>query len=196
LKGFFQEKLKLSITTNAMVTAMNEETYLIGGIHYHSRFPREWADDHLDGSGPENCANCEYFGSLNGVFIGYCGNCADYVYNGERGRGIMETGVEFDRNGESMYDTYLSGLTLDIGATRLVAIDAPEAMTREEFTGYCADMANDWNSGECPVNPYSVNQEFLEDHIGDHYHEEVEENQEGVEDSVLECNFEGGYNDM
>jgi hypothetical protein len=41
-----------------------------------------------------------------------------------------------------------------------------------------------------------VNQEFLEDHIGDHYHEEVEENQEGVEDSVLECNFEGGYNDM
>ena len=184
-----------------MVTAMNKETYFIGGIHYHSMFPREWAESHLEDSGPENCENCEHFGSLNGVFIGYCGNCADAVYNGNRGRGIRETGVEFDSIGESIYDTYLSGLTLDIGATRLVSIGAPEAMTGEEFADYCADVADDWNwtARGCPVNPYSldlVNEEFLEDYIGDHYNEENEENQEDTEISVLDCHFEGGYNDM
>jgi len=172
-----------------------QETYLIGGIHYHSRFPREWAESHQEDTGPENCSNCEQFGSLNGVFIGYCGNCADYVYEGGRGRGILKMGVEFDSIGNSMYDTYFSGLTLDIGATRLVPVDAPEAMTRDEFDDYCVDVLTTFNEPECPINPYSmdiVNEEFLEDYIGDHYHGSDEE----MDVSVLDCHFEGGYNDM
>jgi hypothetical protein len=179
-----------------------QETYLIGGIHYHSRFPREWAESHQRDSGPEECENCENYGSLAGIFIGYCANCAAYTYRGTRGRGILSTGIErmpVDNVTESIYDTYLSGLTLDIGATRLVTIGAPEAMTREEFDDHSADVLTRWNEPECPINPYSmdvVNEEFLEDYIGDHYNEDDEENQEEINVSVLNCHFEGGYNDM
>jgi len=63
--------------------------YEVGGIKYTGTFPYEWATNHkfLDGtefcSGPKDCGNCREFGSINGVFVGYCSNCVTYIYNGE-----------------------------------------------------------------------------------------------------------------
>lgn len=63
--------------------------YEVGGIKYTGTFPYEWATNHkfLDGtefcSGPKDCSNCREFGSINGVFVGYCSNCVTYIYNGE-----------------------------------------------------------------------------------------------------------------
>lgn len=84
---------------------------------YCGTFPTMWAENHLPGTGPKDCRNCAYFGSWNGVFLGYCANCANYDYNGERGRGLIDVGIENDDNDvvdfPSIFDTYLEGVSLD-----------------------------------------------------------------------------------
>lgn len=172
-----------------MSTFMEEsDTYFIGGINYHARFPREWAENHIEDTGPEQCANCEHFGSLNEVFIGYCGNCADYVYGGERGRGIMKGGIEFNSRGQSIYETYLSGLTFNNDATRLVPEDDPEAMTESNYWVYHLKI-----TGECEMNTHPTDIEEYDSQS--EYESETEDNSE-MENSIMNCHFEGGYNDM
>jgi hypothetical protein len=84
---------------------------------YCGTFPENWVEDCLEGTGPKECGNCAYYGSWNGVFLGYCANCAQYVYNGERGQGFIDIGKECDYNpnvnGPSVFDTYLKGLVPD-----------------------------------------------------------------------------------
>lgn len=72
--------------------------YIVNGKKYHLRFPMEWAHTHktfiINGgeyeykSGPEYCGNCDLYGSIRGVFVGYCGNCLqNYIETNEpRGR--------------------------------------------------------------------------------------------------------------
>lgn len=69
---------------------------------YHENFPQEWAVNHEPGTGPEECKNCAYFGCIEDVFIGYCANCAIYVYEGSRGPGFIDVGVEFKDDNESI----------------------------------------------------------------------------------------------
>jgi len=158
---------------------MTEETYQIGSVKYHSRFPKEWAENHLDGTGPEICGNCADYGSLNGVFIGYCVNCADYIYDGNRGNGLWGGGLDFDKDdGLSIYETYLSGLTLDVSATRLVELTDPTAMTDDDLQNYIQEMDEEWNMVE--YDCMSIESEIVENEAA----------------SVFECHFEGGYNDM
>jgi len=83
---------------------------------YCGTFPKEWVLDHFPDTGPKECSNCAYYGSWNGVFLGYCANCAQYEYNGERGQGFIDIGKEYDYNhddGLSVFDTYLKGLVPD-----------------------------------------------------------------------------------
>lgn len=62
--------------------------YMIESYKYSNSFPKEWAKNHMEGTGPEQCGNCYEWGSKNGVFLGYCLNCAKYDYSGERGPGL------------------------------------------------------------------------------------------------------------
>jgi hypothetical protein len=91
---------------------------------YCGTFPEEWVLDHLPGTGPKECGNCADYGSWNGVFLGYCANCAQYVYNGVRGRGFIDIGKEFPSeeliidadfvlDGPSVFDTYLKDVLPD-----------------------------------------------------------------------------------
>ena len=89
---------------------------------YAGCFPKEWAQSHLPGTGPNECLNCAYFGSWNGVFLGYCANCATYLYEGRRGRGFIHMGKEYDDEivleYPSSFDTYLKDVCMDdIGDT-------------------------------------------------------------------------------
>ena len=89
---------------------------------YCGTFPEEWAENHAEGTGPKECNNCNDHGSWNGVFLGYCANCAAYPYNGTRGRGLMGLGKENDDPSvlefPSIYSTYLKDVSLhDVGDT-------------------------------------------------------------------------------
>ena len=94
---------------------------------YASTFPEEWSENHLDGSGPKDCDNCAFYGSWNGVFIGYCCNCAR-EYNYTRGHGFISCGEENIiadpeygtsigySESTSAFGTYLKGVNLrDVG---------------------------------------------------------------------------------
>lgn len=62
--------------------------YMIESYKYAHDFSKEWAQNHMEGTGPEQCNNCYWYGSIDGVFMGYCLNCAEDIYNGERGPGL------------------------------------------------------------------------------------------------------------
>ena len=81
--------------------------YLLDGFKYDINFPLAWALEHhnyppyyddetkqtyINGSGPKECPNCFNYGCINGVFVGYCSSCLDYVYNDKRGDHSVATG--------------------------------------------------------------------------------------------------------
>ena len=71
--------------------------YIINGKRYDNHFPYEWAildlteyyGDYSDMCGPQHCLNCEHYGSLHGVFVGYCLMCSR-AFNGLRGGGFLQ----------------------------------------------------------------------------------------------------------
>ena len=94
--------------------------YVFDGVKYDSHFPQEWAKDHKDFpqaypyedylamTGPEKCENCAYYGSLRGVFVGYCYNCAK-EYDFKRGKGF-----NYDDYQEDVWERldYMKGVLL------------------------------------------------------------------------------------
>jgi hypothetical protein len=60
--------------------------YEFDGHKYHPRFPVDWAMNHRKfqdgeyeiGTGPKECGNCNAYGSIRGVFVGYCSGCLEY----------------------------------------------------------------------------------------------------------------------
>jgi hypothetical protein len=91
--------------------------YNYDGELYTATFPQEWASSHAPKSGPVDCDNCRHYGSWNGVFIGYCINCANNpLYEGQRGRGMMSQGIELYKTiskNISMYDSYFKDADLE-----------------------------------------------------------------------------------
>uniref|UniRef100_A0A6C0JES2 Uncharacterized protein n=1 Tax=viral metagenome TaxID=1070528 RepID=A0A6C0JES2_9ZZZZ len=149
------------------------DRYLYDGVWYHLKFPENWAKNHSCMTGPHDCANCAYFGSVNGVFLGYCCNCADYNYKGARGRGFIDIGIELNDETvieyNSAFDTYLQGV--DVSAIRSI----------EEIT--TNDIYLDNQEENDIVNEYDENLENYND---------FDDNT----NSILYCHFEGGYNDF
>lgn len=83
--------------------------YQYDGELYAKQFPTEWAQNHAEGTGPKSCTNCRVFGSWNGVFIGYCVNCAHYDYEFTRGHGFLKPGQEIVKKTTSLgaFQSYL-----------------------------------------------------------------------------------------
>ena len=101
---FLLSLLKLSLYSNFKMqfsTIDNEVTfyqgkqgkyYVIDGEKYDIHFPLYWATCHNgtnpeypeDIAGPKSCLNCKEYGSVNGVFVSYCLNCAYYVFEETR----------------------------------------------------------------------------------------------------------------
>jgi hypothetical protein len=123
----------LSIASNKTIDIYqgnHGKFYNINGcdIYYDIHFPILWALDNMSCEstiGPLHCENCIYNGYYNGVFIGYCIDCASH-YESTRGNGLFAHGVEinesvynslYDKNyssENSIWNTYLKDVALDI----------------------------------------------------------------------------------
>jgi len=79
---------------------------IVGGTPYHVDFPDDWINtEHNEQlvcdnviipmkTGPRFCGNCLEMGvDENGIFVEYCLNCDDYVYNGSRRISVRSTSV-------------------------------------------------------------------------------------------------------
>ena len=72
--------------------------YKVKGIKYDINFPLKWALNHKtfpmenyddDASGPRDCGNCEAYGTIRGVFVGYCCNCIRNYSEYNMSRGVL-----------------------------------------------------------------------------------------------------------
>jgi len=90
--------------------------YAYGETLFTPEFPFEWAKTHKeDKTGPEFCKNCDEYGTWNAAFIGYCVDCANDIYNGNRGNGFVGYAEEMPTNKhnteKSARQTYLKDIT-------------------------------------------------------------------------------------
>ena len=163
VRGSVQEDRTVA---NMYQTRGGKFIYVIDNVVYSEHFPVEWALSHgtfesrgrTDIMGPgtskHHCGNCSYYGSLHGVFLGYCVHCArEYGY--ARGNGFIDQGViDYGEEEDGLPPaTYLSGLDL----TTL---------------GYNPDPAEKYNNclagGELPSGPdICDNQEDMDPVIED-----------------------------
>lgn len=74
------------IASISVYQGAQSQFYEFDGHKYHPRFPVDWAMNHRKfqdgeyeiGTGPKECGNCALYGSIRGVFVGYCSNCLEY----------------------------------------------------------------------------------------------------------------------
>lgn len=105
-----QEKRSPSPLLEPNITFAGDYYYLRDhDLWYHKSFPLDWALTHLAGTGCIDCVNCAKWGKKNGVVIGYCSNCAEFLYNGDRGSGFKYDGPYVAQANNH----YLIGVDLD-----------------------------------------------------------------------------------
>ncbi len=105
------------ITSIPIFQGAQGKYYVINGVKYHMRFPLDWALNHeahyvpdCDANiktGPVDCGNCKAYGSIRGVFVGYCSNCLrQYIEYGNDWRGHV-SGLSIESTAEKdIWDTY------------------------------------------------------------------------------------------
>ena len=143
--------MNANVEENIVFGGDKKQYYSYNGELYTSTFPVEWAKNHLPKTGPNECINCYYFGSWNGVFIGYCANCAIYHYNGERGRGFIGLGKENNYEADEKYtvafETYLKDVKLDdIGDKQIM--DTANIIMIEEVNEYADTLFKQYSVSE------------------------------------------------
>jgi hypothetical protein len=75
------------------LSTIEDDHYVYDKQKYYLFFPYDWVQNMFPGTGPNMCEKCVLHGSKKGVFIGYCYDCANYVYDCKRGHGF-ENGQE------------------------------------------------------------------------------------------------------
>ena len=124
-------------------TSNGSNYYVVDGVMYISTFPLEWVHDHIPTTGPKECGNCEFYGSRKEIFIGYCLNCAQHVYDNKRGYGFNCGSEKICKQQEpdSATQTYLKNINLDefIGPFPFYSIVNDDS-SEDEYTD--ADAAN------------------------------------------------------
>jgi hypothetical protein len=58
--------------------------YTYNNQKYSTCFPLEWAINHFEQTGPEECEGCFAYGCDNSIFKQYCMDCQVYEYMGSR----------------------------------------------------------------------------------------------------------------
>lgn len=112
--------------------------------YYTIQFPLEWVINEKEKTGLNGCNVCYYHGRLNGVFIGYCTDCAIDAYNYERGHGFINGVEDIDesRKETSASHTYLRHVNIEnVGDKKIfntdrfiksVSVSSIESLTLEK----------------------------------------------------------------
>jgi hypothetical protein len=111
------------------LSTIEDDYYVYDEQKYYLFFPYDWVQNMFPGTGPKMCEKCVLHGSKKGIFIGYCYDCANYVYDCKRGHGFENCLEDIDMvNKETSANyTYLkytkhmnvaNDPTVNIGITR------------------------------------------------------------------------------
>jgi len=172
-----------------------ENNYNLLAINYDIHFPLEWAlfknsfliNGEIYNTGPNYCKNCQFYGFHNGVFLGYCMNCAE-VFNFTRGNGMTDLYKEVDENmvafdltnfkkENSIWNTYLKDISLnEIGDEKLkeeyeMYKDLPDLISIKEEndeendnkSNYSQQFLDSDEENDYEVDNYYINEDEDED---------------------------------
>lgn len=100
------DNIDISNTNAVFFHGDNCNYYSYKGKYYTIQFPLEWVINQKEKTGLNDCNGCYYHGRLNGVFIGYCTDCAIDVYNYERGHGFINSIEDVDESRKDISASY------------------------------------------------------------------------------------------
>ena len=152
-------------------------TKTFNNIKYISTFPNEWIEQENSECGPKNCCNCAIHGTFNGIFVGYCANCAQFVYNYERGNGFVSQGRELlGPVRTSAWNTYMNyvelenikNTNLEDDVDQLMKIHYPDAEARVFSKNYL--MSLDYENAPNPLIVSNMNEAFPLEDSDDYYY--------------------------
>ena len=63
------------------LSTIEDDHYVYDKQKYYLFFPYDWVQNMFPGTGPKMCEKCVLHGSKNDIFIGYCYDSANYVYD-------------------------------------------------------------------------------------------------------------------
>lgn len=91
------------------IRIIDDVSFTYDGIRYFLYFPYEWATSTHPGTGPKQCRSCQVHGIVDDLFIGYCSDCSNYMYDNTRGHGFVygKEKVDIDNKQTSATFTYL-----------------------------------------------------------------------------------------
>lgn len=101
-----------------------EDTYYVHEkTKYYLYFPYEWLTTMSPGTGPNQCQKCVTHGIVDDAFLGYCVDCANYMYDMKRGHGFVLGKEQLDPNHKetSALFTYLKYTRYYFEATNIPA---------------------------------------------------------------------------
>ena len=133
--------------------------YKMNDIKFHIRFPLDYAlnlDPEQKGCGPEKCGNCLFYGSIRGVFVGYCQNCISKFQNTRGNSCRVNAGYKYLSQEEfEQCLPYMKDIKLeDIGDEKEEEQEEETEEQETEEQKYYAqhtlfDDDDDWNSYDC-----------------------------------------------
>ena len=71
------------------IQRIEDDHYVFEKQKYFLCFPFEWITTMAPGSGPKSCESCRKHGIIDDIFIGFCSDCAIYIYDNQRGHGFI-----------------------------------------------------------------------------------------------------------
>lgn len=89
------------IMSMASISLTESYGIIYQGYQYYNTFPINWIATQDARTGPNYCEKCRTHGMVNGIFIGYCKDCATNVYHNKRGNGFeVKDGIITEHNNE------------------------------------------------------------------------------------------------
>ena len=144
--------------------------YKLNNIKYHIRFPLDYAlnlDPEQLGCGPEKCDNCLVYGSIRGVFVGYCKDCIGEFQNTRGNRPDADYKYLSQKEFEQCLP-YMKGIKIE---------DIGDEVYQEDYT--------DCQQGE----------EYDDEHECDAYYEEEQDELYKKYQQEKQERLENGYDD-
>jgi hypothetical protein len=168
--------------------------YLYKGIFYAAEYPEHWAKFQYDlGAmfkvGPAHCHNCIQNGSIGGVIVGPCENCASLYNNYDLGPGFNSCGQErsdvIDENGHIVLSAF--ELHMKHVDRNSIGRQTPSSSSKEFSRSPTMLSSNISGSLHTVYESEQLDDELLESECNELYHQLIDEHgyekaeREGIE---------------
>lgn len=123
------------------------EYYIINNVKYATNIPKEWATNHLPGTGPHECELCSSEKEEN-IWVNYCWFCAKHHYHGSRDlKPVIKTNKPKETKDMKQMKQIIEELTEEDWAAINLAYEMRNNEEKEENVEVKYEYGSDFNGG-------------------------------------------------